>query len=255
MIHDPVTLTVRRSDDEGKTWKLVEGVEDAIRLVAHPHNNNMAFIIGPDKKHWVTYNRGDSWQSFKTPVEASLIGEVLAFHAEQEGWILFQGVKCEKANGGWWESGRTCRDETYYTTDAFRSEPELLLSQTSQCLFARSDKALVDAPEKMVLCVAFDPKSKPEEGGWHSYKDSRLYASSDWFETSSYVDMGIGKRARGIVGLGVVSKFMVAALRGVQDGSRRAAGGDPMQLFVSTDGVNWRQTKFPHSAMPDLREK
>ena len=256
-MQDPVTLTVYRSEDEGKSWAPIEGVEEALRLIPHPHNNEMAFIIGRYTTHWVTYNRGASWQSFDTPREASLIGNTLSFHGEENGWILYQGVACEDTGSGKWGSGKTCWDETYYTTDAFRSEPKLLLSQTSECLFARSTKDHVEASKEMVLCVAFDQSQKPGSGGMHSYKESRLYSSSDWFENKQFVDLGIGKRARGVVGLGVVSKFMVAALR-ASDGAfaegARAQGGDPMHLYVSTDGVSWRQTKFPHSALPDLKE-
>ncbi|KAK4688992.1 hypothetical protein P7C73_g1101, partial [Tremellales sp. Uapishka_1] len=255
LMHDPVTLSVLRSPDEGKTWEPISGVEEAIRLVEHPYDNQMAFIIGRYTTHWVTYNRGTTWLSFETPREASLSGAPLSFHAEQSGWILFQGVACEDTGTGRWGSGRTCWDETYYTTDAFRSEASLMLSQTSQCLFARSSPAFVNAPEKLVFCVAFDQSMKPGDGGMHSYKESRLYSSEDWFESKKFVDLGIGKRARGVVGLGVVSKFMVVALRVLDgDGGRRAVGGDPMHLYVSTDGKDWKQTKFPHSAMPNLQE-
>ena len=188
----------------------------------------MAFGLGPDTKHWVTYNRGDSWQSFETPREPSLIGDVLSFHAEKEGWILFQGNACEDTGSGKWGGGRSCWDETFYTTDAFRGETKLMLTQTSECTFARSTKAMVEAPEKMVLCVAFDQSMKPGDGGAHDYKESRLYSSEDWFQNKKFVDMGIGKRARGVMGLGVVSKFMVAALKMDDDGRSRANGGDPM---------------------------
>jgi hypothetical protein len=78
-----------------------------------------------------------------------------------------------------------------------------------------------------VLCVAFDSSVKPGDGG-HSLRESRLYSSDDWFETKKFVDMGIGKKARGVVGLGVVSKFMVAAMRAGEGATRRAVGGDPM---------------------------
>jgi len=229
LIHDPIKLSVKRSGDEGKTWKDIDSINNVVRLVSHPHNNNMAFGLGPDTKHWVTYNRGDSWQSFETPREASLVGDVLSFHAEQEGWILFQGSACEDTGAGKWGGGRSCWDETYYTTDAFRGETRLLLKQTSECAFARSTKAMLAAPEKMVLCVAFDQNIKPGDGGAHSYKESRLYSSNDWFANKKFVDMGIGKRARGVMGLGVVSKFMVVALKMDDDGSRsRSGGGDPM---------------------------
>lgn len=229
MYHDPVRLTVHRSADEGKTWEQVSGPQegDAARLIEHPHNNEMAFIIGRYSVHWVTYNRGASWQSFETPRDASLTGKTLSFHAENDEWILFQAVACENTGFGKW-GGKTCWDETYYTTDAFRSEPQLLLSQTSQCLFARSSEAFKSAPESLIFCVAFDQSQKPGRGGMHSYKESRLFSSEDWFATKKFVDLGIGKRARGVVGLGVVSKFMVVALRAEGTTTKRASGGDPM---------------------------
>lgn len=228
LIHDPVSLSVLRSEDEGKTWNPIEDIDSAIRLVSHPHDNSMAFIIGRDTTHWVTYNRGSSWQSFETPIEASLSGDILSFHATQPDWILFQGKICEDTGRGKWGGGKSCWDETYYTTDAFRSEPQRMLKQTSQCLFARSTLAFKDAPEKMVFCVGFDGNTTRGEA--HSYKDSRLYSSSDWFESKKYVDLGIGKKAKGVVGLGVVSKFLVAALRVSEGEMRRAVGGggDPM---------------------------
>lgn len=87
LLHDPITSTVHRSPDEGATWSKVPSVPEgqASRLVAHPHNNEMAFILGKSTTHWVTYNRGDSWLSFETPREASLTGEVLSFHAVKTG--------------------------------------------------------------------------------------------------------------------------------------------------------------------------
>jgi hypothetical protein len=222
LMQDPVTLKVLRSPDEGKTWSPVSGPEEAIRLIPHPHSTDMAFIIGKSTTHWVTYNRGDSWQSFTTPREASLSGDTLNFHAEKDGWILFQGLACDE---GGWGSRKTCWDETFYTTDAFRSETKLLLTQTSSCLFARSTKDFSDAPENTVFCVAFDENQKP---GGHSYKESRLYSSDDWFATKRFIDMGIGKRAKGVMGLGVVSKFMVVAMKVEEGEAKRASAGDPM---------------------------
>lgn len=225
-MHDPVTLSVLRSEDEGKSWSAVEGVDAAARLVSHPQNNEMAFILGKHKTHWITYNRGASWQSFETPAEASLTGTTLSFHAEKSEWILFQGTVCEDTGGGKWGGGRSCWDETYYTEDAFRSPVTKMLEQTSSCVFARSDKAFKDAPEELVFCVAFDANTKP---GGHSVQESRLYGSTDWFKTKRVVDLGIGRRAKGVVGLGVVSKFIVVALKVPEGaGTRRAASADPM---------------------------
>lgn len=233
LIHDPVTLTVSRSEDEGKSWSPVSGVEEAARLVSHPQNNDMAFILGKHDKHWVSYNRGSSWQSFESPIDASLSGTTLSFHAEQSDWILFQGTVCEDTGSGKWGGGKSCWDETYYTTDAFRSPLTKMLTQTSSCVFARSDKAFKDAPEKMVFCVAFDASTKP---GGHSVQESRLYSSSDWFDTKKVVDLGIGRRAKGVVGLGVVSKFIVVALRVGEGAGTKRAGSDPMWVLLDRQG-------------------
>jgi len=180
-------------------------------------------------------------------------------------WILFQARACENTGVGTWGSGETCWDETYYTEDAFRTRPTLLLSQTSSCLFARSTKTFSlnnkAVPQERIFCVAFDGSQKGKSGGgYHSIRESRLYKSDDWFEEETkFVDLGIGKRAQGVVGLGVASRYLVVALKAIEGGSltSRAGGpgGDPMHLYTSVDGEKWNLARFPHTAMPNLREK
>ncbi|KAL1407369.1 vacuolar protein sorting/targeting protein PEP1 [Vanrija albida] len=250
LMHDDVRHTVYHSADEGKTWKEVEDIGKVHRLIDHPHNKEMAFALGSKEKHYVTYNQGESWQSFETPVQPSLSSAPLSFHATHDNWILFQGLVCENTGKSKWGGGKKCWDETYYTKDAFRSEVELLLSQTSSCTFARSSKFVHDAKEEEILCIAFDSKSTSD----HRISDSRLFRSSDWFKTKEYVDLGLGKRARGVVGLGVVSKFLVVAMRGSHGSEVARAASDPMELYVSTDAVKWHKAQFPHSAMPNLVE-
>lgn len=183
-------------------------------------------------------------------------------------WILFQARACEDTGSGPWGTGQTCWDETYYTTTAFRTPPTLLLSQTSSCLFARSTREFSlnnkNVPQERVFCIAFDGSQKGKQGGgYHSVKESRLFKSDDWFEEEvKLVDLGIGRRAQGVVGLGVASRYMVVALKvleaggtGKVAGRAGAPGGDPMHLYTSTDGEKWNLARFPHSAMPNLREK
>lgn len=248
MIHESDKV-VQRSTDEGKTWSPVEEITDAYRLIDHPFSKEIAFVIGKHKKHWVTTNRGESWQSFETEREATLSGQPLAFHATQPEWIIFQGTACEKGGIHWpWGSSKSCWDETYYTTDAFRSPAKKMLAMTSECKFARSRKE-VEASEKLVYCIAYESKASDGEP---KTEDARLYQSEDWFETKEYVDLGIGKQARGVVGMGIVSKFMVVAVK--TPGEAKRGNTDPMHLYVSTDGKSWDQAQFPHSILPDLVE-
>lgn len=204
----------------------------------------MAFILGRDNEHWATYNRGASWGSWTFPEgvsgrEPSLASDqVMGFHATQHDWVLFQAKACEALE---------CWEETYYTQDGFRSPPRLLLPQTSSCIFAHSSKSFTAGPDSQVFCIAFDKANK----GWHSLKESRLYTSDTWFPDGAkqFVDLGIGKRAQGVVGLGTVSKYLVVALK--SDGD---SGNDPMHLYTSTDGTSWHLARFPHSALPTLKE-
>ena len=51
--HDSVKGDVWRSEDEGKTWQLVNGPPSgsAYILIEHPYDRNMVFILSNAKKH------------------------------------------------------------------------------------------------------------------------------------------------------------------------------------------------------------
>jgi hypothetical protein len=90
LMHDPQLRNVHVSSDEGASWTLAPGIPEnqVVRLVEHPFGHNMAFALGKEETHWVTYNRGESWQEWVMSVqgrEASLGGDVLSFHAEKSG--------------------------------------------------------------------------------------------------------------------------------------------------------------------------
>ncbi|KZV85936.1 Oligoxyloglucan reducing end-specific cellobiohydrolase [Exidia glandulosa HHB12029] len=67
--HDMTAGNVYVSDDEGKKWELAKGIPpgDALLAIEHPFDNRVAFILTKDKKHYVTSNRGESWQEFTVP--------------------------------------------------------------------------------------------------------------------------------------------------------------------------------------------
>lgn len=58
--------------------------------------------------------------------------------------------------------------------------------------------------------------------------------------------MGIGKNARGVVALAIVSKYAVVALKDLN--------GPDMLLYVSLDARTWARAQFPLSSSAQLRE-
>ena len=135
------------------------------------------------------------------------------------------------------------RVQTYYTQDAFQSAPKPLANSVSHCMFAHEKKAYsLAVPEELVYCVAWQAPG-PTSGGGASRDDKefRLYSSRDFFQSESiFVDLGIGKDARGVVGVGGVTKYIVTALK-----PNANSGGD-MLLYVTQDGKDWHRAMFPH---------
>lgn len=246
--HSLVDGTVWVSQDEGKSWGKAAGVPEgeAAMVIEHPFDNSIAFILTKDTKHYRTNDRGKTWRSFDVPVRPAFVGQPLSFHSDPKkyGYILYQGTKCER-EGPW---GYVCHDETYYTKDAFSSEAQLMLSETSRCQFAHSSKDFKhEAHEDLVYCVAFDSSSST---GMHAISSSRLYSSTDFFKDDNRVeDFGIGKNARGVVALAIVSKFAVVAIKDTSPDNN-----GEMLLYVTVDTKNWAKAKFPHASSAMLRE-
>ncbi|CCM05586.1 uncharacterized protein FIBRA_07814 [Fibroporia radiculosa] len=246
--HDVVAGNVHVSQDEGKTWNLAAGLPEgkAAMVIEHPFDKSYAFVLTRGTTHYRTDDQGRTWRSFDMPVAPALVGQPLSFHSDKSkyGYILYQGTRCE-SSGGW---GSICYDETYYTKEAFSGEPQLLLEETSRCQFAHSSADFVhDAHSDLIYCVAFDSTST---SGSHSLSASRLFSSTDFFDSNSKVeDLGIGKNAKGVVAFAIVSKFAVVALRDLAPGNT-----GEMLLYVSVDTKTWAKARFPHASSARLRE-
>ncbi|KAG5717203.1 hypothetical protein E4T56_gene15336 [Termitomyces sp. T112] len=245
--HDSIEGNVYVSQDEGKTWNLADGIPKGkiSMVIEHPFNNRYAFALTDKEEHYRTDNRGKTWRTFKLPLPPALVPKPLSFHASagMDGHILYQGTSCEK--GGW---GAVCHDETFYTKSHFGDIPQKLLSETSHCQFAHSNKAFkTDVPKELIFCVAFDTSTNT---GSHSLSSSRLFSSTDFFEKEIKVeDLGIGKNAKGVIAFAIVSKYALVAMRDMSPGNT-----GEMVLYVSLDGMAWAKAQFPHASSAQLRE-
>ncbi|TCD61550.1 vacuolar protein sorting/targeting protein PEP1 [Steccherinum ochraceum] len=245
--HDAIEGNIYVSQDEGKSWNRASDIPQgaALMVFEHPFDNNYAFVLTKNKEHYRTEDRGRSWRRFEVPAPPAMVGRPLSFHSDPKkyGYILYQATVCERL-GPW---GSVCHDETYYTKDAFATT-HLLLSESSRCQFAHSSKDFKhDAHEDLIYCVAFD--ATPTDGV-HSLSSSRLFSSTDFFDQEQRVeDLGIGKNARGVVALAIVSKYAVVALRDLAPGNN-----GEMLLYVSVDTKTWAKAQFPHASSAKLRE-
>jgi len=125
-----------------------------------------------------------------------------------------------------------CHEETYISTSSTPSF-ELLLPFTTSCVWARSNAAFQNPPERAVYCTEIG-----EDG-----KVPKLVFSTDYFKSSkTTVTLGGGDQGEiitgAVVGLGVVERFMVVAAA-----APSAAAG--AELFVSIDGQTFRRGRFP----------
>ncbi|KAK7024339.1 vacuolar protein sorting/targeting protein PEP1 [Paramarasmius palmivorus] len=237
---DAIAGDVWVSSDEGMNWKKATDIPSgkALMVIEHPFENQIAFVMTDGDTHYLTRDRGKAWKKFEMPAPMARTPKPLSFHSKNYEYILYQAMVC---NGNGW--GAVCHDETFYTEDLFVSEPKSLLPYTSRCQFAHSSKDFQHgAPDKLVYCVAFDSTSSSPNSP--SIESSKLFSSTDFFETKKVEDLGIGKNARGVVALAIVSKFAVVALKDKGE----------MMLYVTYDTNTWAQAHFPHASSAKLRE-
>ncbi|EGN96883.1 hypothetical protein SERLA73DRAFT_170248 [Serpula lacrymans var. lacrymans S7.3] len=247
VLHDVAEGNIYVSQDEGKSWERASDIPTgaAGMLIEHPFENHYAFVLTGGTTHYRTDDRGRTWRQFEVPAAVSFIGNPLSFHSDPAKWghIIYHGTVCERV--GW---GETCQDNAFYTTDAFDTTPKTLRPDITRCQYAHSSKDFKhDANENLIYCVGFDAASAT---GSHSLSSSRLFSSTDYFQSENKIeDLGIGRNARGVMAFAIVSKFAVVALKDLSPGNN----GD-MLLYVTVNTREWAQAHFPHASSARLRE-
>ncbi|MCJ1297587.1 vacuolar protein sorting/targeting protein PEP1 [Hypocenomyce scalaris] len=227
LVQDRDAGNVWRSDDAGETWDKVKDVDEgeAWDLWPHPYDNKVAYILGLRTQHWVTEDQGKSWRDFETVATPTLFRPPLSFHAGDSGKVLMQGQACT----GW-----ECKEETYYTTNNFKTM-YTLREDTRGCIFAHSTPLFRssndDTNDDRILCVV-----KGRYSPWPS--DNRLVVSDNFFETEMEPALEGDRTVQGIISMAVVKGFLVAAAK--------AENTVELALYVTDDAKTWHRAEFPN---------
>ncbi|KUJ08524.1 Oligoxyloglucan reducing end-specific cellobiohydrolase [Mollisia scopiformis] len=197
-----------------------------LELVMHQFDKKRAYIITSDNTHYMTKDRGESWQEFGAASQASIFREVLTFNAGDPDRIIFNAMDC---------AGIFCDELTLYTTDGFANDPKFLRADTSGCHWAKSTDIFTtydkDLDSDRILCVV-----KGRFSPWR--KDYRLLISDSYFKDEFEPELEPGRTVQGVVNMAVVKPYVIVAAS--------AEGTDEMALYVSDDTIRWSRAIFPH---------
>ncbi|KAF1830220.1 vacuolar protein sorting/targeting protein 10 [Decorospora gaudefroyi] len=214
--------TIWRSHDAGKGWKQVKEVEHVLGILKNPYNNKVAIVFG-ERKHWITYDQGETWTSFETALPPSPQAPV-AWHAKDKKKILINEMEnCMTA---------PCLGTTYYTTDGFESKPKVLLEDRRMCQWARGSQSFLEGQDKhddRILCITRGKYSDRS-------KDFRLLVSDNYFKDEEEPVMSSGRTVQGMANMAAVKGYIVAAAK--------ADRSSELALYVTQDTDTWHHAQF-----------
>ncbi|ELU44262.1 signal sequence binding protein [Rhizoctonia solani AG-1 IA] len=247
-------VTHWRTMDRGRMWQSFE--------MPHP----IAFVPAPLSFHSDEKNSEWIMMQVCTHTNDSNVLHSLALAPTLALTLAPKVRECKKSAWGWSE---TCFGSTYYTLDAFSSGAKLLTRNSFKCIFAHSSsirtissgshKKIGFAPKRppsQVFCVAFDKNAADGSTNACGQSVYFIYGSNGipdrvcgQRQETELIDFGLGQRAsRGVTAIGIMSKFMVAALRDPSGKSHE------LQLQVTLDGHTWHKAQFPHASSSKLLE-
>ncbi|OZJ04165.1 hypothetical protein BZG36_03117 [Bifiguratus adelaidae] len=231
--YDESQKDVWLSDNGGKSWDLAKGIEPrkAVAAYEHPTDGEKAYVFTEGTTHYYTTDRGQSWNKFETDIPPST-NQIVAFHAERTSYIIYMGRKCTRS-GPW--MGQTCHDEAFYTTDNFQSTHPLL-THIQSCMWSASTREFDGAPAQQVICLEWPKK----EDDFKNPDNLRLVVSDDYFGQKDIVDFGKGEPVSGVIGLGGIDRWVIAA--------RKAPNSPDMALFITENGKVWHEAVLPQNS-------
>ena len=219
--------TSYRSEDAGVTWKHLKGVEEKKiwEVQRHPYIQGLAVAVGIENTHWITRNKGETWDKFTVDDGPSMLGLPIRFHATDPDRMIFLGAEC---------GGVLCHTRAWFTTSGFREGAKLLHKDAINCMWAKTVDQFTtkddDLDKDRVLCNV--------RGKFSFFDtDSRLLMSDDFFGTDGVEPALQGNRpVPGVVNLAAVKGYFVAAAK--------SQGSTEMAMYVTDDTETWHRAEF-----------
>ncbi|CAG8561357.1 5634_t:CDS:10, partial [Cetraspora pellucida] len=224
-----------KSDDEGRSWKLIEqlkGVKVLAMIKNHYFADNIYFITLSEQQYYTT-DAGENIESMTVPNRPNTLGlPILDFHPKKEGWLIYtSNERCNET------SSSECAAAHYTTNNGLKWNP--LDNYVKICSWALDTKFVVN-DEQLIFCESY----KYKKGSQKTPINNPLQLWS-----FSILDTNITKTKLfdNIAGFATFEQYMIVAEARISslnliNISQSAQG---LRLSVSLDGTNFTEAKFP----------
>ncbi|CAG8216318.1 unnamed protein product [Penicillium salamii] len=229
-------LRAHVSFDGGEKWEVIKGKEGTMEGAAlfiwkHPYDDDRAYILGKDGKHWITTDQAKTWKQFKVDLEFSVTSAPLEFHGWDAKKVIFMGADC---------SLPFCPPRAFYTTNDFQ-DVHPLRELTLQCMWAASRPQFgqdIEVPKSIgdrIMCVVPGLRGPFD----HTVTERLIYTDNYFKDDEDGVDAKLdhGRPLSGVSAqVRSVTKYLVARVQ--------SRGTQEQALYVSDDATVWHRAEF-----------
>ncbi|KAF4984836.1 hypothetical protein FZEAL_64 [Fusarium zealandicum] len=208
------------TSDHGKTWRRILEKEEIRHIFPHDYLKDIMFFSTTSDKVIYTIDRGQSFHSFKTPVDSE--NYVLTFHPNQRDWILWVGERCETIG-----NDKSCFSEAAISTDR-GDNWTTKLRYVVKCEFT-GNSAFNFRPSKQIVCLIHEEENEQSP--------KTIITSNDFFVDDRVLHNGT------VTSFATMNEFILATDE-VKEEGRDNAG---LQAIASLDGTHFEAAHFPYN--------
>ncbi|KAM9939886.1 hypothetical protein OXX80_000677 [Metschnikowia pulcherrima] len=195
------------STDDGASWREIPEMKDftPVLMEMDPFFPERAFVFSDSHVHFVTNDRGKTWQKFEVfsgkgkPV-SSWDYVHLDFNAANKNYVLLTLRHCSPHMP-------LCGSEIFYTKDGFKTGPQVVLPNVNSCVFARANKDYDSSVSAETMFC-----SSNEVNSFGHVVRSLLFKSTDFFKNYESIQEIYLKNGE-IIDVRVESAFLVVVMK------------------------------------------